>query len=357
MVEFALIFPVFLLLVTAIIAFGHFFFVYILTVSSAREAVRYGSVMGVNENGVPHFRDCDGIYAAAKRVGLFAGVDDPHISVSYDDGPQTSAVGNCLPGHYGPNVELGNRILVDINIVYRPIVPFLPMPDIPISAHSTRTILRNVTIGNNDPLPPLPPYVQPTSTPTATGTSTETATPTDLPDATSTPGPTNTPFPTFTPTDTPTVTPTPTATFTHTPTATVTFTPTPVVCPVAGILAFQFKELALRLENPGADTVRIEKITLLWPGNNRLKAVSLGQSDLWSTASVGMNPPSGSICSSGCTERWNPFTPSAARDLYPHEPDILMFEMSRPLDGGVYTVSIEFNNGCPPLVKSGNFSD
>jgi hypothetical protein len=355
--EFALVFPIFLLVTMAIIAFGHFFFVYILTVSSAREAVRYGSVMGVNEAGVPRFRDCDGIFDAAKRVGLFAGIEDAHIAVAYDDGPETSSLGSCTPGNYGPNVDLGDRIVVDINLLYRPIVPFLQMPEIPIRAHSTRTILRNVTIGNNDPLPPLPPEVQPTFTPTATATTTLTSTPTDIPDATATLGPTNTPFPTFTPTNTPTETPTPTATFTATATPRATSTATPVVCPVGGELVFQFKEISLRLNNPDQNVVRIEKISILWPGNSRLKGVSLGDADLWSTASVGMNPPGGSICASGCTERWNPFTLSAARNLYPNEPDTLLFEMSRPLDSGVYTVSIEFDNSCPPLTVSGTFSD
>lgn len=356
--EFALVFPIFLLVITAIIAFGHFFFVYILTVSSAREAVRYGSVMGVNENGVPRFRDCDGIFDAAKRVGLFAGIENGNITVGYDDGPETSSLGSCSPGNYGPNVDLGDRIVVDVNILYRPIVPFLQMPEIPISAHSTRTILRNVTIGNNDPLPPLPPEVLPTFTPTATSTTTLTATPTNTAGPTNTQGPTNTPFPTFTPTDTPTATPTATATATATPTATVTYTPTPALCPVAeGTLHFHFKVVSLALNNPDHNVVRIEKISVLWPGNSRLKSVHLGQADLWSTASVGINPPGGSLCASGCTERWNPFTPSAARNLYPNEPDVLKFEMSRPLDDGLYTVTVEFDNGCPPLTVSGAYDD
>jgi hypothetical protein len=356
--EFALVFPIFLLVALAIIAFGHFFFVYVLTVSSAREAVRYGSVMGVNENGVPRFRDCDGIFAAAKRVGQFAGIEDAEITVTYDTGPETTSLGSCSPGNYGPNVNLGDRVIVDVNILYQPIVPFLQMPEIPISAHSTRTILRNVTVGNNDPLPPLPEEYLPTMTPTNTPTNTPTVTATQgTIDPNATLPPTNTPFPTFTPTNTPTETPTPTATFTATPTFTPTFTPTPAACPAPGVMAFQFKTINVMLRNNEHSNIRIEKITLMWPGSSRLKAVALGNSELWSTSSVGINPPSGSICASGCTERWNPLSTPGDRTLYPNEPEGLSFEMSRPLDGGIYTLTLEFDNGCPPMTITGTYSD
>ena len=122
-------------------------------------------------------------------------------------------------------------------------------------------------------------------------------------------------------------------------------------------MAFHFKTIGVLLRNNEHSAIRIEKITLIWPGSSRLKLVSLGTSELWSTTSVGINPPSGSICASGCTERWNPLSYPGDRTLYPNEPEGLIFEMSRPLDIGIYTITLEFDNGCPPMNISGTFSN
>jgi hypothetical protein len=349
MLEFALILPVLLLVIMGIIGFGHLFFAYVLTVSASREAVRYGSVVGVNENGIPRFRDCDGILAAAKRVGSFAGISDADITVTYDKGPDSLVYGSCTPGEYGPAVELGDRVLVDIAVTYHTIVPLVPMPPIELHSHSTRTILRSVSIGTNEALPTLPPGITPTFTPTNTPTftPTNTSTPTDGP--TETPGPTNTPFPTFTPTDTATNTPTSTPTFTPSPTATRTPSPTPIICATSGDINFQYTELSISLHNPSNTTMRVERVTILWPDESpraRLKYLNFDATKLWENSPVGLNPPYATICSAGCPQTWIPSTVYSDRDIFPDASRVMNFTFSRAYSPGVYTVTVEFSNHC-----------
>jgi hypothetical protein len=156
MTEFALILPVLMLVVTGVIAMGHLFFSYIMTVSASREGTRYGSVVGVNEEGIVQYRDCDNIRAAARRVGWFANITDEDITITYDSGPGTNTLGNCPIGGLGPVMTSGNRINVRIEINYVPLVPFIRFPNIPMEAESARTILREVVIGTAPAVPPPP---------------------------------------------------------------------------------------------------------------------------------------------------------------------------------------------------------
>ena len=153
MVEFALVLPLLLLMILAIFAFGHFLYVYIATVSASREAVRYGAALGVSENGVARFQDCQAIRAAARRVGSVAGVST--ITITYDDGANLieTCTGNTLTNP--ANVGLGDRLVVEVITNYSPIVPFVNIPSFPIRSRSVRTIYRDLTVGNAAPAQPV----------------------------------------------------------------------------------------------------------------------------------------------------------------------------------------------------------
>ncbi len=87
MVEFALAFPILLILVLGIIEGGRMLFLFSEVYASSREAARYGAGIGMTTlglGGVPVYRDCDGILSAAERIGVFAGVQDSNITVDYD---------------------------------------------------------------------------------------------------------------------------------------------------------------------------------------------------------------------------------------------------------------------------------
>ena len=81
MVEFALALPIFLLLVLGVIEFGRLLMTYSAVFSAAREASRYGAAVGTNPLGVPFDHDCDGIRAAAVRVGGLGGVRTNSIAI------------------------------------------------------------------------------------------------------------------------------------------------------------------------------------------------------------------------------------------------------------------------------------
>ncbi len=161
MVEFAIVLPILLLIIFGIIAFGHFFFNYSLVVAASREAARFGAAVGLTENSIPRYRDCNQIRFAAVQSGKLAGVDgtDATISISYDQGPRTDgttevyedAAGvpvGCPVDGVGPGfIELGDRIVVTVSTMYEPIVPLVNMQAMPLTATTRRTIMLGMPVG------------------------------------------------------------------------------------------------------------------------------------------------------------------------------------------------------------------
>lgn len=288
LVEFALVLPVVLLIIMGIIAFAHLIFVYTISVAASREAARYGAAVGNNADGVPYFQDCAGMREAAQRIGRFAGIAENDILIQYEHSASGSLFGDCPTDDIGPgNVNLGDRVVIEITIHYQPLIPLLNLPTYDIISTSRRTVLRGVTVGQ---APTLPPFATHTPRYSATpGTSpTKTATPTE------TETPTKTPTPTWTliliPTNTP-VTPQPTATNTSifvptntavpNPSATVIpSTPTPSPTPGCIQSGSVTKKENVKLEwtityqTPGT-AVLINLVGITWTqGNQDLSAVS-----------------------------------------------------------------------------------
>jgi Flp pilus assembly protein TadG len=145
MVEFALTLPVLMLLMLGIIEFGRLLFAYSAVTTAAREAARYGSAAGGLDTTINNYQDCDGIRAAATRIGALAGVENSAagVAIAYDSGPGGAAIsGGCPVGGTGPELHLGDRIIVTITITYQPIVPLVNLPgDITIRSVSRRTVL------------------------------------------------------------------------------------------------------------------------------------------------------------------------------------------------------------------------
>jgi hypothetical protein len=155
MVEFALVLPILLLLILGIIAIGHLLFTYFMVVAAGREAARFGVATGLSDRNLPRFRDCDSIRAAAVRVGSIVGVNPANITVMYDKGPKSDGsapdllADACPIGAKGPGyIEIGNRIVVTINITYHTIAPVEFIPEIPITAITRRTIIRTLPIAD-----------------------------------------------------------------------------------------------------------------------------------------------------------------------------------------------------------------
>jgi hypothetical protein len=317
LVEFALALPIFLMLVLGVIEFGHLLAIYSSVYTASREAARYGSAIGISESGVPYYQDCDGIKAAALRVGFFAGIEASQVDIRYDNGPNDDIPWDTLAA-CPSTVVLSDRIVVRVTADYAPIIPFLGIPSFPIVSTAARTIVIDVDVMGT----PLPsPTPRPTRTPTPTITPTETSTitpgpsptPTDTPTVTETFTPTltytvtvtRTPTNTRTPTSTdcpPEIcTPTYTVTVTNTRTITPTRTPTPTktMTPTRTPNCYKFyaagakingKRFNLDLWNSDNTwTITIDSIEISWGTTNKLLSIQLGSVVLWSNA-TGVSP-------------------------------------------------------------------
>lgn len=370
MVEFALVLPILLLVVFGIIEFGRLLFVYSSVTSASREAARYGAAVG-QVGSAFRYSDCDGIRAAAKKVGSFAGIEDDDIQIQYDDGTTVFST-SCPPTE---RVDLADRIVVTVSTTFQPLAAIVNLPAIPISSTTARTIIKAVDIvGTPGPTPVPPNFFSPT--PTITDTPTQTPTHT----ATSEFTPTNT----NTPTDTPTasLTPTPTQTFTPTntgqPTATPTDTSTPTSTPIPrcydsptyptllqGMTYYEktnkdFYSMFIVLQNANAvATTMITKIELVWPFGEQGSEAKLfeirydiqNKTDQTVDCSTinciweGDVPPNVfTVCSGGsCDDTWSA---GANLQLSPNSTRELRYVFSRPIPAGVYSTRIEFDNVC-----------
>ena len=100
MVEFALVFPIVLLITYGIIEFGRWIFIYSAVTGAAREGARYGIAAG-DAGGVPQYADCPGIRAAVRKTAFLVSIpDDNDIDISYDEGPGSSPK-TCMPSSTG----------------------------------------------------------------------------------------------------------------------------------------------------------------------------------------------------------------------------------------------------------------
>jgi hypothetical protein len=155
-VEFALVLPLLLLLVFGVIEAGRLLFIYGAVLSSSREAARYGSAAGEITGYIPYYGDCDGIRAAAMRIGRFAGVSATDVSISYDHGPTSSTNFAICPLGGDEYIKLGDRIIVQVVATFQPLLPLVNFQPIPISTITRRTIIKDVAIEGTPPSPVTP---------------------------------------------------------------------------------------------------------------------------------------------------------------------------------------------------------
>lgn len=130
LVEVALVLPIFLVTLLAVIELGHFAAVAAATGSASREAARYGSTVGtVGSPAVERYRDCDGIRDAARRTtGALIALTDSDIEVTYDDGASTPVAVACESAASRPDasaIDRWDRVVVQVTARYQPLVPLL----------------------------------------------------------------------------------------------------------------------------------------------------------------------------------------------------------------------------------------
>ena len=247
-VEFAIVLPILLMVLVGILEVGRMAFLYVAVNNASRDAARYASALGLDNDGLhTKYNYCDGIKNVAIKSAFPIIITASDIAIDYDHGPGLSAFDSCT-GTYDTGVSVNSgtnidRVNVTISTIYKPMVNLVPLPQRPISAISSRTILGVLKLdtagGGGGPVGGGGTST-PTDTPTATVPATDTPTPT--PTATKHTGKPATDTPTSTPTSTPGIVVTLTPTNTATPTATVaagtpTDNPTPTATPEFGATA------------------------------------------------------------------------------------------------------------------------
>ena len=145
MVEFAIVFPLLIVLIFGIFEFGRLMFTHSAAIAASREAARYGAAIQDIGGGIPQFEDCQGIRDAAKRIGKYAGIDDGDITIQYSDESGVYST-SCPPGQ---EVGVTDSISVTVNTSITPITPFGNFSSIPITSSSSRTILRKIKLGES----------------------------------------------------------------------------------------------------------------------------------------------------------------------------------------------------------------
>ncbi|MEE8122194.1 MAG: TadE family protein [Anaerolineales bacterium] len=142
LVEFAIVMPMILALIMGIVEFGRLMIIYIGAATASREAARYGASVGIGPSGIEHYRDCDGIRDTAKRISGLTPIEDSDITIQYDNPTTGFFEASCPPSQF----ELGDRIVVRVNLTFDPIVPLVSIPPIPIASETKRTVLRDIYI-------------------------------------------------------------------------------------------------------------------------------------------------------------------------------------------------------------------
>lgn len=197
MVEFALVFPLILVITYGIMEFARMVFIYTAVTNSAREGARFGAAGG-NFNS-RYYMNCSGILSAVQRGSLLLTINNSDVSVWYDHGPNTTHIKNTCPPVDANNMDLinmGDRIGVHVVAHYTPMIAFLGLHGFTITAENARTILVNVGVmGTAGPPVPTstPTGIPPTATTVPTATKVPTNTPIGHPTDTATPGPSPTP--------------------------------------------------------------------------------------------------------------------------------------------------------------------
>ncbi len=145
MVEFALVFPIVLLITYGLMEFGRMFFIYISVTSAAREGARYA--VGASF-GAEQYDDCATIRKVVDDAAFLITVPSGNVSITYLDNN-----GNILPytcDTLDPtSIKLGYQVQIRISgLKFEPLIgSFLGIQSFTIPDRvNTRTVLKDIVI-------------------------------------------------------------------------------------------------------------------------------------------------------------------------------------------------------------------
>ena len=149
LVEFALILPLFVLLLAAVFDVARIMTIHGAAVTASREGARYGAAVG-DSGGTTRYADCAGIRAAVRNAtDTLVTLTDAQIRISYDDGAGNPRTNACAPHGTGPVADAIvnlDRVLVEVTVTYDAITPVLTNVIGPVTVVSVdrRTIVTEI---------------------------------------------------------------------------------------------------------------------------------------------------------------------------------------------------------------------
>jgi hypothetical protein len=149
MVEFALVAPIFFLLLFSIIEFGRYVYNVEILNNAAREGARYAIVHGSADlfcpsgplpGGTPNWCDPTGQrikdVVTTHAVGIVGGAGDVDVQVIWG----CQAADPCGPPYESRDNARDNRVTVLVGYDFKTLVPVVPIPPIHITGASTLVI-------------------------------------------------------------------------------------------------------------------------------------------------------------------------------------------------------------------------
>jgi hypothetical protein len=129
LVEFALILPLFMLLVMGTIDMGRYMAATASVNTAAREAARYGSAIGENAFSVKQYLDCQGMIDAGVEYGAGIDFEDSDFAIIIDGGPgDLSAAAQCEADGTMTiltSVDAGDRVVVTVSRPFSMVSPLV----------------------------------------------------------------------------------------------------------------------------------------------------------------------------------------------------------------------------------------
>jgi len=150
-IEFAIVLPILLLILVGILEVGRMVFIYSAVSNASRNAVRYASAYGLNNDGLHKYNDCSSIKSVAYQSAYLVPDSDVSITIRYyaSDGSTSKGVCDAGSGEDGDiSVTTGDIVEVQVSASYSPMVNIVPLDSRSITTTSRRTILGIIDINN-----------------------------------------------------------------------------------------------------------------------------------------------------------------------------------------------------------------
>lgn len=155
LVEFAVIFPLLLMLLFGVIEFGRLVTTIISVSTASREGARFGTAIGEATPGTPQYIDCAGIVNAARARVLIGQPTAAEVTVIWDKGPGTPPIADCnLADATYPNpstaiVLSGHRVSVTVQKQFNTGIPLISnfIGTMNLESTDNRTIFKGVLSG------------------------------------------------------------------------------------------------------------------------------------------------------------------------------------------------------------------